>query len=64
MFNQTVTFKRTTIGRLVDLHDDRDKPYPVYEFAQGHTIFQESEKPDTEYGRKMIREQDIDPSLR
>lgn len=64
MANTTVKFKSTTIGRLVELHDDTEKPHPVYEFPQGKTIYQEPENPGKDYKRKMIREEDIDPVLR
>lgn len=61
---KTVTFKRIDIRRLVSLYDETDKPAPAYQFGNGKTIFEEPETPGQPYRRKMIREKDIDPSLR
>lgn len=62
--NTKVTFKKIDIRRLVSLHDDVEKPTPAYEFGQGHTIYQKPQTPNTEYRNTLIREKDIDPSLR
>ena len=65
MANNTVTFKKVTINRLVSLHDDTDKPHEAYQFGQGRTIFQKAQEPGKPYGtNRFIREKDIDPSLR
>lgn len=63
-YSDKVTFKKINIKRLVQLHDDTEKPAPAYEFGNGKTIFEEPEIPGQPYRRKMIREKDIDPSLR
>ena len=62
MANTKVTFKSTTINRLVDIHDDKDQPQPAYEFGQGHTIYGIPEKPGVDYTakqRRYIREKDL-----
>ena len=65
MANDTVTFKRITIGRLVSLHDDVDKPHEAYEFGGGRTIFKKAQEPGKPYGsNRFLREKEIDPSLR
>jgi len=65
MANTKVTFKKITIGRLVSLHDDVDRPTVAYEFGNGLSIFQKAQEPGKPYGEnRFIREKDIDPSLR
>ncbi len=62
--NTRVTFKRVEIGRVVDLLDDTRTPSPAYEFGQGKTIFQKPQIPGQPYTNRLIREKDVDPSLR
>ena len=65
MASSKVTSKTITIGRLVEMVDDTDKPMPAYEFGNGSTIFQKAQTPGQPYGdNRFIREEDIDPSLR